>query len=202
MIENWLLWFVEAIGQFGYGGLVLMMALESTFIPLPSELILPPAGYLVFQGKLDFFLVLGCGVFGSVIGALFNYWLGYTFGKKVILAVLRWCHIREEHYYSAERFFRRHGEISTFVGRLLLGVRHFISFPAGVAKMSLVSFMFLTALGAAIWSSILIFLGYYVGENQELIHQYYREIGIGLLILCIVLVGVYIWWYKKRSHNK
>lgn len=201
MIESFLLWLVHIISSLGYVGLIVMMALESTFIPLPSELILPPAGYLIFQGKMDFILVLLCGIIGSLLGSFFNYWLGAKFGKKVIVRILHFFHMKEDHYYSAEKFFKKHGEISTFVGRLLLGIRHFISFPAGVAKMKMISFLFYTGLGAALWSTILIFLGYFVGANQDLLHQYYREIGIGLVIFCVALVSLYIIWYKKRASH-
>lgn len=202
MLESFFIWLVDTIRQLGYPGLILMMAMESSFIPLPSELVLPPAGYLVFQGKMDMWLVILCGVIGSILGALFNYWLGARFGRKFLLKYGKYILLPEEKYYKTEKFFQEHGEISTFVGRLLFGVRHFISFPAGVARMKMGPFLFYTAVGSAIWSTILTVLGYYVGEQQELLHLYYREIGIGLLVFCVLLIGIYVWWHKKMKNRK
>lgn len=199
MIESIVLWLIEAVGNFGYLGLIILMAIESTFVPLPSEIILPPAGYLVYTGEMNMLIVILCGVVGSILGASFNYWIGLHFGRKFIIKYGKYVHLNEERYKKTERFFLDHGEVSTFVGRLLVGVRHFISFPAGVAKMNFRHFVFFTALGASIWSAILAFLGFYVGKNQELLHEYYREIGVGLVIFCFLIVIGYIFWYKKRK---
>lgn len=192
-----LLWLVQVISQFGYFGLVVMMAMESSFVPLPSEVILPPAGYLVFTGQMNLFLVIICGVVGSILGALFNYWLGARFGRKFLLKYGKYILLPPEKYEKTERFFRNHGEVSTFVGRLLPVVRHVISFPAGVAKMKMSHFLFYTALGSSIWSTVLVVLGYYVGKEQALLHRYYQEIGLALIVFCAIVVGGYVWWHQR-----
>lgn len=199
MIESVLTWLTNTIGSLGYPGIIIMMAMESSFIPLPSELVLPPAGYLVYQGRLDMTLVILCGVIGSILGALFNYWLGYRFGKTFLLKFGKYVGLKEKHYTKTEQFFQKHGEISTFVGRLLIGIRHFISFPPGVARMKLAPFVIYTALGSAIWCTILTVLGYYVGKNEQLLHEYYKEIGIGLAVFCVLLIGGYIWWHRRKG---
>lgn len=199
MIEKFCLWLVSAVGVLGYGGLVILMAMESSFIPLPSELILPPAGYLVHQGRMNIFLVIAAGVLGSILGALFNYWIGIRFGRDFLLRYGRYFGLNEHRYARTERFFLQHGEISTFIGRLLFGVRHFISFPAGVARMSLPRFVFYTGLGAAIWSTALTLLGYYVGREQALLHRYYRELTVVLVVFCLVVVAVYLIFYRRKK---
>lgn len=199
MIESILLWLVDVIGHFGYIGLILLMAMESSFVPIPSELILPPAGYLVFLGKMDYSLVILYGTFGSILGSLFSYWLGDVLGRKILIRYGKYVGLTERHYQKADQFFQQHGPISIFVSRLIFGIRHVISFPAGVTKMRLVPFVLYTMIGAGLWAVILTALGYFVGANQALLHQYYREIGIGLVVFCVALVSIYIIWYKKRT---
>jgi membrane protein DedA with SNARE-associated domain len=198
MIAELLHWLVSAVARFGYLGLIVLMAMESSFIPLPSELVLPPAGYLVHQGRMNLILVIVCGVTGSVLGALFNYWLGFRFGRDFLIRYGRYVGLNEHRYLKTEKFFIDHGEVSTFVGRLLLGVRHFISFPAGVARMNLLHFIFYTAFGAAIWCTILTVLGYYVGREEALLHRYYREVVVALAVFCLLVVGVYVWVHIAR----
>ncbi len=198
MFAEFCLWLVETIGRLGYLGLIILMAMESSFIPMPSELVLPPAGYLVHQGRMNMVLVIVCGVTGSILGALFNYWIGLRFGREFLLKFGRYVGLNETRYLKTERFFLAHGEVSTFLGRLLLGVRHVISFPAGVARMSLPRFVFYTALGSAVWSTVLTVLGYYVGREQALLHRYYRELTVILLVFCLLVLAVYIFFYRRR----
>jgi membrane protein DedA with SNARE-associated domain len=201
MIESILLWLVDIIGHFGYIGLIVLMAMESSFVPLPSELILPPAGYLVFQGKMEYPLVILYSTLGSILGSLFSYWLGDVLGRKILIRYGKYVGLTEQHYQKADQFFQKHGSISIFVSRLIFGIRHVISFPAGVTKMRLVPFVIYTIIGAGLWAVILTALGYFVGKNQDLLHRYYQEIGIGLVIFCVALVGIYIIWYKKRTSH-
>ena len=201
MISEILHWLVSAIARLGYPGLIILMAMESSFIPLPSELVLPPAGYLVHQGRMNMALVVLCGVIGSILGALFNYWLGRRFGRGFLLRYGRYVGLNERRYLKTEKFFIDHGEVSTFVGRLLLGVRHFISFPAGVARMNLAHFIFFTAFGSAIWCTILTVLGFYVGREEALLDRYYREIAVALAIFCLIVVGVYAWVHRARRRR-
>ena len=183
---------VESVGSLGYIGIFILMFLESSFFPFPSEVVMVPAGYLASKGEMNLVLAILSGVLGSVAGAWFNYILAVKFGRKAILKFLKAHHLEK-----IEKFFEKHGEISTFNGRLLPGIRQYISFPAGLAKMHPFRFTLFTALGAFIWVSILAFLGYFIGENSTLIHKYLKEITIITIVLIAILTIVYIKIKKK-----
>jgi len=178
---------VSTIGTLGYFGIFALMFLESSFFPFPSEVVMIPAGYLAFKGDMNLTLILISGVLGSLAGAWLNYILALKYGRGLILKI-----VSNEKLEKLERFFIDYGNISTFVGRLIPGVRQYISFPAGLAKMNKITFSIYTMLGATIWSVILVALGYFLGDNQELIHQYLEEITIAILILAIIAIFVYI----------
>ncbi|HHH37317.1 MAG TPA: DedA family protein, partial [Epsilonproteobacteria bacterium] len=131
---------VGYVGDLSYWGIFLLMFLESTFFPFPSEIIMIPAGYLAFQGEMNLYEVVMGGVLGSVGGALFNYYLAMHFGRKIILKYGRYFFIKEETLDKLEAFFVKHGERSTFNGRLIPGIRQLISLPAGLARMNVVRF--------------------------------------------------------------
>ena len=184
---------VESIGSFGYIGIFLLMFLESSFFPFPSEVVMIPAGYLAYKGEMNLWLVLFFGISGSLAGAWFNYLLAHKFGRKFLLKF-----ISEAKVKKLDKFFESHGHISTFTGRLIPGIRQYISFPAGLAKMDKIKFSIYTILGAGIWVSILTLLGYFIGENQELIHKYLKEITISIVILVAIIIFVYI---KRRKNG-
>ncbi len=186
-MENIVNWIVESIGSLGYLGIFLMMFLESSFFPFPSEVVMVPAGYLASKGEMNLIAAIICAIAGSVAGAWFNYLIAYKWGRAALLRFLK-----EHHLEKLEKFFDRHGEISTFNGRLIPGIRQYISFPAGLAKMHPVKFTLFTALGAGIWVSILALLGYFIGENSELIHKYVKEITISTLILLSIITFIYL----------
>ena len=177
-----------------YLSVMILMAIESSFVPLPSEIVLPPAGWLVSIGELNLFGLIVVATIGSLIGALFNYYLARTLGRKIIYKLARspWAKfflINETKLQASEEYFRSHGKASTFIGRLVPGVRHLISIPAGLAKMNLLDFMAYTMAGAAIWSTVLLLLGYWFGANQAQIKNYYHLIAIigGSLFLLFVI---------------
>ena len=184
---------VDTIGSFGYIGIFLLMFLESSFFPFPSEVVMIPAGYLAYKGEMNLGLVLFFGISGSLAGAWFNYFLAHKFGRGFLFKI-----ISQEKVTKLEEFFDKHGHISTFTGRLIPGIRQYISFPAGLAKMDYKKFTFYTILGAGIWVVILTMLGYFIGQNQELIHKYLKEITI----VTIIFVGILIIWYIKNEKNK
>ena len=195
-------WIVNVVSVLGYGGIVAMMFLESSFFPFPSEVVIPPAGYLASQGRMSLFWVITCGITGSLLGALFNYYLALWLGRPVILKIGRPFGLTEEKFGRAEAMFRTHGEISTFVCRLLPVIRQYISFPAGLAEMNLFRFLLFTGLGAGIWVAILAAIGYLVGNNQALIKAYSHKSLAYIVIGVIVLVALYIVWHKKwRKQN-
>jgi membrane protein DedA with SNARE-associated domain len=192
-------WLIEAIGTMGYSGILFLMFIESTFIPLPSELVIPPAGYLIYQKQMNWFGVIASGTAGSLLGALFNYGIAIFLGRPFILKYGKYFGVSERHFRKGEDFFLQHGNISTFVGRLILGVRHYISFPAGLCRMNLMKFCFYTAFGAGIWVCILAYIGYFVGNNRERIMEVSRQWTVYIIIGCILLVVLYIFWHKRKQ---
>ncbi|MDD5034741.1 MAG: DedA family protein [Methylococcaceae bacterium] len=198
MLHEAINWLVSTIGSMGYTGIFLLMAMESSVIPIPSEVVMPPAGYLAQQGKMDLALVILSGTAGSLVGAYVNYFAARFLGRPLLLKYGQYVLITEEHFDSVENYFKQHGEISTFIGRLLPVVRHLISLPAGLANMNHVKFSLYTLLGAGIWVSVLTWIGYFIGENQELILKYSHEAVIDVLIFCVLLAAVYVWLHKRK----
>jgi len=190
---------VDLIFDWGYLGIFLLMVVESSFIPFPSEIVLVPAGYLASQGQMSIGLIMASALGGSLIGAFINYYLALTLGRKILQKYGKYFFISESALIKMENYFEAHGHISTFTGRLIPGIRQLISIPAGLAKMNIVEFSIFTALGAGIWALILTLLGYFIGENQELLHTYLQEITIGVVILLIVLVFVYYRYQKNKD---
>jgi membrane protein DedA with SNARE-associated domain len=195
-------WLVSTIGAMGYTGIFLLMAMESSVIPIPSEIVMPPAGYLAQQGKMNMTLVILSGTAGSLVGAYANYFVARWLGRPLLIRYGKYVWITEEHFNRVEKFFLAHGEISTFVGRLLPVVRHLISLPAGLANMNHVKFTVYTVLGAAIWVSVLSWIGYFIGENQELIARYSEHAVIDVILFSIVLVGIYIAIQRRRARSR
>ena len=180
------------IGGLGYPGIVALMFLESSFFPFPSEVVIPPAGYLAAKGEMSLPVVISMGILGSLLGALFNYWLSLKLGRPFFDRYGRYFMVSRGALERAERFFEEHGHITTFIGRLLPGIRQYISLPAGVAKMNLGIFCLFTGLGAGIWVAILALVGYWVGNNEHLLRSYLNRAGVGLIILSIMLLLLYI----------
>ncbi len=188
---------VDAIFSWGYLGIFIMMAIESSFIPFPSEIVLIPAGYLASQGEMSIALIMLSALAGSMVGAFINYYLALTLGRKFLLRYGKYFFIKEEALLKMENFFEKHGHISTFSGRLIPGIRQLISIPAGLARMNLAQFSLFTALGAGIWALVLTLLGYIIGENQALIAEYLHEITLGVVIT-LVFVGIGYYLYQKK----
>lgn len=193
---------VNTVGKLGYGGIILLMALESSFIPFPSEVVVPPAGYLAYQGKLNIYLVILAGVVGSILGSLLNYWIASRFGRDFLLKYSKYFFINKEKFDKFEVFFNTHGEITTFVGRLIPVIRQYISFPAGLVRMNLKKFIFYTGLGAVIWCTILAYVGYFVGNNKEIIQENINYIMLFVFPALILLVILYILRYKYRKRRE
>ena len=188
---------VSYIGDMGYWGIFLLMFLESTFFPFPSEIIMIPAGYLAYKGEMNVYLVVLTGIAGSVGGALFNYYLAMHFGRAFILRYGKYFFIKEETLDKLEAFFIKHGELSTFNGRLIPGIRQLISLPAGLARMNLWTFSFYSALGSGIWVVVLVALGYLLGSNEELISEYLQTATL-IALLCVILITIFYIVRNKR----
>jgi len=196
MLESIITWLVQTIGTLGYPGIVLLMGLESSFFPFPSEVVIIPAGYLAHQGDMNLAAVIIAGIFGSLLGAWVNYAIAITFGRTALLKWGKWIFLPEEKFVRVESFLKTHGEIGTFIGRLIPVIRQYISFPAGVAKMPLARFSFYTGLGAGLWVTILAVIGYSVGENEELVRQWSQTALFWVLVGCSALILIY-WKLKK-----
>lgn len=186
------IWLVNTIGRMGYTGIVALMFLESSFFPFPSEVVMPPAGYLAWKGEMSLVPVLASGIGGSVLGALFNYWIAVKLGRPLLLKYGKYFFVSQESIDKADAFFAKHGHVSTLVGRLLPVIRQYISLPAGIARMPLGLFTAFTALGAGVWVVVLTFLGYLLGEHQDLLAKYLHLITLGCAALALLIIGGYL----------
>ncbi len=202
MFHQIVTWVVDTVGLWGYPGIIVLMFLESSFFPFPSEVVIPPAGYLASQGEMSLGLVIAAGIAGSLLGACFNYWLAVKWGRPLFERYGRYVLLTPAALEKSEEFFARHGHISTFVGRLLPGIRQYISLPAGLARMNLPLFIVFTALGAGIWVVVLALTGYLIGDNQELIGEYLHQIMIGIVFLCLLLILGYVFFRMKRAKHQ
>ena len=192
MIHDIAMYLVHTIGALGYFGIFALMFLESTFFPFPSEVIIIPAGYLAFQGNMDLSLIILIGTLGSVAGAVFNYYFAIFFGRKFLLRYGKYFFVSPQTLDKLEQFFTNHGELSTFNGRLIPGIRQLISLPAGLARMNMSRFILYSALGAGIWVVVLALIGYFLGSNQELVSQYLKSATLIALGSVTLLTVVYV----------
>ncbi len=204
LLSNLIESIVSIVGDLGYLGIILGMFVESSFIPFPSELVLPPAGVLVARGEMSFILVLFSAILGSLLGAFLNYFLSLHFGRRVVNILIekygKFMLLSKSSLDKSDYYFKNHGSITTFTGRLIPAVRQLISIPAGFAKMPLGKFTLYTALGSGIWSTILIYVGVLYGNNKDSIDSF---LGSATLIT-LVAVGIIIiayWYFKKNQNN-
>ncbi len=203
MVERFLLWVVATIGQLGYPGIVALMAIESSVIPIPAELVMPPAGYLAATGRMNAGVALACGILGSLIGSYVNYWIAARVGRWVFVRYGRWVLISEKSLDRSERFFVDHGPIAVFTARLLPVARHLISIPAGIARMPLGRFFVYTGTGAGIWWATLIGIGWVIGkEGKALSHAQVAAYTNHALVIVIpamaLLLAGYVFWHRRR----
>ncbi|MBI2113362.1 MAG: DedA family protein [Candidatus Wildermuthbacteria bacterium] len=178
-----------------YAGIAFLMALESASVPIPSEIIMPFAGYLVFTGSLNFFWVVFWGTMGNVIGSLVSYAIGYWGGRAFLNRFGRYIFVKQRDIQMAERFFHTYGALAVFLGRLLPIVRTFISFPAGVARMNIWKFTIYTTLGCIPWSILLAYAGVAAGENWEFLKVYFHKFD--WVIAFLLVVGA-VWWVHRH----
>lgn len=204
IVEQVTSWYMD---NMNYGTVTLLMVIESSFIPFPSEVVVPPAAYKALEenSNMNIVLVVVFATLGAIIGALINYFLALWLGRPIIYKFVetrfgKMCLLDKQKVEKAEKYFDKHGKSSTFIGRLVPGIRQLISIPAGLAKMNIATFVCFTALGAGIWNIILALLGYLGHGNKELIDQYSHELSYILLGLGILFVAYLI--YKGLSKKK
>lgn len=205
-------WLSSLLGNLNYGTIFFLMLLESTVIPVPSELVVSPAAYHAAGGNLNVFLVILFATIGADCGATINYFAGYYLGRPIIyrFANSKWgrmCLLNQQKVEKSEKFFYDHGVIATLTGRLLPGIRHLISIPAGLSKMKFWKFILYTTFGAGLWNCILALLGWYlhsVVPEQELndkIMEYGEYIKLGIIALVGIAIVYFVakWLLKKKK---
>lgn len=199
MLHDIVNFIVDTVSSLGYIGIFIMMFLESSFFPFPSEVVMVPAGYLASKGEMNIYIAIGAGIVGSLAGAVFNYFLAVKYGRAFLSKYGKYVLIKEETLQKMEDFFAKHGHISTFSGRLIPAVRQYISLPAGLARMNLWKFSLYTSLGAGIWVLILTLLGYFIGQNELLVKEYLQIIIITILALLSILIFFYVRIKMKKE---
>lgn len=197
-------WITNTITGLGYWGIALLMFLENLFPPIPSEVIMPLAGFTVIQGKLNFAWVLFAGTVGSVVGALPWYYLGKKVGKKSLRRWIdrhgHWLTLSVEDIDKSQRWFNQYGNIVVLFGRLIPGIRTFISVPAGFEQMPWATFLIYSTIGTVCWNVLLLYAGFVLGQNYQLVEKYLGPISIAVLGGIVLLFVVS--WLKRRRKRK
>jgi len=195
IINNLANFVIQTISNTGYLGIFALMIAESALIPIPSEIIMPFSGYLASIGKLDPVFVIIAGSIGNLVGSLAAYVIGVKLGREFILKYGKYVLLKKSHLEWTESYFKKYGDRSTFVSRLLPAIRTYISLPAGVAKMNLKKFAVYTFAGSIIWSTMLTYVGIALGEEWTKIRHYSDYID-GIVIIGIIIIIIII--IKKR----
>lgn len=185
-------WIMSVISTMGYGGIVLLMAIESACIPLPSEIIMPFAGFLVSKGEMTLWGIALAGAIGCVVGSIPAYYLGMLGGRPLAEKFGKYVLISKKDLDMADRWFKHHGEIIIFIGRLLPGVRTFIAFPAGVARMNMTKFIVYTFIGSFIWCGVLGYVGMKAGEHWEDLKVYFHQFHYFIIAAGVIFLVLYI----------
>lgn len=187
-----------------YVGIGALMTLESMVVPLPSEAVMPFAGFLWFEHKLSFWWIVLAATLGSIIGSLISYYIGAYGGRPLVRKFGRYVLLNEHDLKNTEIFFAKYGDKTIFISRFIPVIRHLISIPAGVGRMNIWKFSIYTIAGAGLWNAFLTWLGYQLGSNWEKIRQYSEIIDIVLVILIIAAVIFFIYkhWQRRKSMNK
>jgi membrane protein DedA with SNARE-associated domain len=202
MVADLVAWITAVLDSTGHGGIIFLIALENIFPPLPSEIILPLTGFLVQQGKLSFIGAVIASTLGSVLGALFLYFLSYKLGQKRVFAFAdkygKFLGLSKGDIKKSIVWFHKHGGKLVFFGRIIPTIRSVVSIPAGLAQMDLKKFIFYTALGSAIWNGVLIWIGMILGERWHEIQKYTKTLEY---IVWALLIGGIIWlvWRKQKQ---
>lgn len=195
-------WIVQTVSSLGYLGIFVMMFLESSFSPFPSEVVMIPAGYLSYKGEMNLWFSIVAGIAGSIAGALFNYYLAVKLGRRLLLKYGHYVFFTKETLDKVESFFKTHGSFSTLSGRLVPVVRQYISLPAGLARMHVGLFTFYTGVGAGIWVSILALLGYYFGQNEALLQENLHLATLMVVVLVILIGVIYVWLHQRKKRKR
>ena len=200
MLHEFIDWVLATVNGWGYTGIFILMALESTVLPIPSELVVIPAGYLAYQGKMSVGLIFLAATLGSLAGAFVNYAFALWVGRPFLERYGRYFFVRPALLHKTDAFFARHGAISTFTGRLVPGIRHLISLPAGLTRMNPLAFALYTLLGAGLWSAVLVAMGWFIGGNETLIQENLPLVTTTVLgFVGLTLTGYYLWQRRQTD---
>jgi len=198
------LFIVFFVDQMGYGGTLLLMALESCNIPIPSEVILPYAGFLVSQGQMNLHLAALAGGLGCLIGSIFSYWLGYKLGRPILWKYGKWLLLSHHEIEKADKFIARYGDLTYFFSRLMPVVRTFISFIAGVSRGNFGKFCLYTFVGSWIWSYILVYIGMLLGDHWDNIGPWWDKFQYAIIFLILLGIAWHVLrvWLSGRQKQK
>ena len=190
----------EFISAVGYFGVFFLMALESTMLPLPSELVMPFAGFLVAKGTFSFIGALIAATFGSLAGSLTSFYLGYYASRPFITRFGKYFFLNEYHLEKSEEWFKKRGKMTIFLGRFVPGVRHVISIPAGTGRMNVLSFSLFTLIGAGIWNAVLLYTGYLLQKNWNVVYSYTKTIDLVVItVITIAVIGYIVHLASKEK---
>lgn len=194
-------WIQRLMDSMGYGGILLLMVLENLFPPIPSELIMPSAGFAAARGDLKLPLVIAMGTLGSILGTLPLYYLGRIFGEEKLVAWAdkhgKWLTLSGKDIKKADAWFDKHGPRAVLLGRMVPGIRSLLSLPAGMSAMPMPQFLLYSAIGSALWSAALAYAGYVLGDNYDKVEQYVGPAS--KIILGLVILGAVAWIVKRKQ---
>ncbi len=190
------------ISGLGYPGIFFLMVVESAMIPVPSEIVMPFSGFLVGAGKLTFIEVVLAGSFGNLIGSIITYYLGIKLGRPLVIKYGKYIFFSERHLKFTEKLFERLGDKISFLGRLLPGVRTYVSFPLGIAKANIIKFMIYTLIGSILWNTFLTYAGVRLGSDWQSFHKYSPYLDIIAVIMIVTFAIWFIYKMKKMSMDK
>jgi len=202
IVEKLVEYIVYGISALGYSGVFLLMALESMIAPVPSEVVMPFAGYLAAQNRFNFWFALIASSLGSVFGSLLSYYMGLYGGRPLISKFGKYLLLEEEHLEWTEKWFRKSGEKTIFISRFVPVVRHLISIPAGVARMAMHKFLLYTFVGATIWNFILLYAGFRLGSHWGKIHEFSKELDVIFIIAVVIFLAYFLWKHHKKRNEK
>lgn len=198
-------WIISIMESLGYFGIAILMFLDNVFPPIPSEIIMPSAGYSASQGSLILIGVIISGSIGSLIAAAFLYWVGYKFNHS---SIFRWVDrygkyifLKSTDIEKSLKWFEQYGHRIVFFGRMIPAVRSLISIPAGMSHMPFWKFMLFSSLGTVIWTTFLACVGYYFGQNQALMHKIFSQVGYVIIALVVLFIVCYLYRRSKRKSN-
>ena len=192
--------FTDIIAASGYAGVGALMTLESMVAPVPSEAVMPFAGFLWYEGRFTLLGIIIASTAGSILGSLISYWIGMYAGRPFVKRFGKYVLLNERHLELTERFFQRYGDKTVFISRFIPVIRHFISIPAGVGRMAMGKFILYTAVGAGLWNTFLAWLGYELGSNWTKVEDYTRVIDI--VVLLIIAAGIVYLIFRRRRKAK